>query len=162
MRYLEDFTVGQRFMGGPVEVTEDMILRYAREFDPQPFHLDHAAGAKSFFGALAASGWHTASLTMRMVVDSGIDPAGGTIGFAMEELRWPRAVRPGDRLRLEAEVLDARRSASQPGRGILKMRYRTLNQRDEDVMVFVVAQIVQSRPTGVGQGEPDGGSGAAR
>lgn len=146
MRYLEDFTVGQRFFGGPVDVSEDMVLRYAREFDPQPFHVDAAAGAKSLFGGLSASGWHTASLTMRMIVDSGIDPAGGTIGFSVEDLRWPRAVKPGDRLRLEAEVLDARPSASRPGSGILKMCYRTLNQRDEEVQVFVVAQIVRRRP----------------
>lgn len=146
MRYLEDFQVGQRFTGGPLTVTRDAVLAFAREFDPQPFHLDDAAAQDSVFGGLAASGWHTAAMTMKMLVASGIDPAGGTIGFSAEELRWPQPVRPGDTLTLDAEILDARPSASRPGTGILKVRYRTLNQRGEEVQVFTVAQIVRCRP----------------
>src|SRR5207247_9425630 len=94
-RYFEDFTVGQTFGSGRILVEPERIKSFAAEFDPQPFHLDEAAAGRSIFGGLAASGWHTAALTMRLLVDSGIDPAGGIIGAGFDEVRWPRPVRPG-------------------------------------------------------------------
>lgn len=146
VRYFEDFKVGDRFSGGPVEVREDEVIAFAKSFDPQPFHVDPIAAKDSLFGTLVTSGWHTAALTMRMIAESDIRPAGGTIGFHIQELRWPRAVRPGDMLRFKAEVLAARPSSSRPDSGIVKMRYRTLNQHGDEVMTYVVVQIVRRQP----------------
>jgi acyl dehydratase len=95
-RFFEDFKVGDRFHSGEALVTAERIKSFAAEFDPQPFHLDEDAAKSSLFAGLAASGWHTAALTMRLIVDSDLKPAGGTIGARREELRWPRPVRPGD------------------------------------------------------------------
>jgi acyl dehydratase len=118
---------------------------FANAFDPQPFHLDEEAARSTFFGGLAASGWHTAALTMRLLVESDVRPAGGIIGAGGEELRWPRAVRPGDELELEAEVLEVRPSASRPRRGLVKFRTTTLNQRQEPVQVLVMSLLVERR-----------------
>jgi acyl dehydratase len=146
-RYFEDFTIGQRFRSrGTVTVTADGIKAFAAEFDPQPFHLDEAAAEGSFFAGLAASGWHTAAITMRLLVESDMHPAGGTIGAGGEELKWPRAVRPGDVLRAEAEVLEARASRSRPEIGIVKIRLVTLNQADQPVQISTPALVVQRRP----------------
>src|SRR5262249_26383515 len=109
-RYLDDFTVGQRFVSVRLSVDADQIKAFAAQFDPQPFHLDDDAARNSIFGGLAASGWHTAALTMRLLVDSEFRPAGGIIGAGFEEMRWPKPVRPGDELRVESEVLDIRPS----------------------------------------------------
>ncbi len=121
------------------------IKAFATQFDPQPFHLDEGAAGASFFGGLAASGWHTAALTMRLLVESGFRPAGGIIGSRADELKWPRPVRPGDELRVEAEVLEVRRSSSRPGQGFVKCRTTTLNQNDEPVQVLVMNLLVQAR-----------------
>ena len=99
--YLEDFSVGQIFQSGTISVSADEIKAFASQFDPQPFHLDETAAKATFFGGLVASGWHTAALTMRLIVDSELKIAGGSIGAGAEELRWPRPVRPGDTLRTE-------------------------------------------------------------
>jgi acyl dehydratase len=144
--YLEDFAVGQTFKSGSITVTSDEIKRFASQFDPQPFHLDEAAAATSFFGGLVASGWHTAALTMRMIVDSDLKIAGGSIGAGAEELRWPRPVRPGDTLHTISDVLEVRPSKSRPDQGIIKMRTQTFNQDDQLVMVFVANMIVPRRP----------------
>ena len=104
--YLDDLTVGQRFGSGRRTLGLDAIRSFAAEFDPQPFHLDEAAAQETLFRGLAASGWHTAAVTMRLLVDSEFRPAGGVVGAGLEELRWPRPARPGDELRLEIEVLD--------------------------------------------------------
>ena len=149
--YLEDLTVGQvhRSNGESVEVTAEAIKRYAGEFDPQPFHLDHDAAAKTMFGGLAASGWHTASLTMQLLVHQGIPLAGGIIGGGVDELRWLRPVRPGDRLHIESEVLEVRPSKSRPEQGLAKIRTTTFNQNNEPVQVFTGNLFVPRRPAQV-------------
>jgi acyl dehydratase len=147
--YLEDFEVGQVFRGTRrVRVDAADIARFAAEYDPQPFHLDEVVAKESVFKGLAASGWHTAALTMRLLVGSDLRVAGGLIGLGFEELRWPRPVRPGDELRVESEVLEKRESKSRPQQGLLKMRNSTLNQRDEVVQVSVGTLIVPRRRPG--------------
>lgn len=130
--YYEDLVPGRAFRCGPITVTEADIVRFAREFDPQPFHLDPVAARDSLFGGLAASGWHTAALCMRLFV-GGVQIAGGTIGMGMEALRWPRPVRPGDTLTLESEVVEARLSRSRPDQGLVKVRNTVRNQGGEVV-----------------------------
>jgi acyl dehydratase len=127
----------------PVEA--DRIKSFAAEFDPQPFHLDDAAARETIFRGLAASGWHTAAMTMRLLVESEFEPAGGIIGGGFDELRWPRPVRPGDELRVESEVLETRPSKSRPAHGLVKVRTTTLNQHNEPVQVFVANLLVPRR-----------------
>ena len=150
MRYLEDFAAGQTFGSGRLVVDRERIKNFAAEFDPQPFHLDEEAAQDTIFGGLAASGWHTAAMTMRLLVDSDIRPAGGIVGGSCDEFRWPRPVRPGDELRLESEVLEVRPSKSRPGQGMIKMRTTTLNQHNEPVQVMVANLVVLRRPGGAG------------
>jgi acyl dehydratase len=145
MRYLEDFAVGQKFGSAAVRVDEERIKRFAAEFDPQPFHLDEAAARVSLFGGLAASGWHTAAITMRLLVESDVKPAGGIVGAGFDEFRWPRPVRPGDELHIEAEVLEVRPSKSRPGQGMVKLRTTTLNQKNEPVQISVGNLVVPRR-----------------
>ena len=116
--FLEDMSVGQRFGSGTVLVSAEEIIRFAQEFDPQPFHLDPAAGAETLFGGLAASGWHTAALTMRLLVEGEFLPAGGLIGAGFDELAWPVPVRGGDTLHVISEILAVRRSQSRPMQGV--------------------------------------------
>lgn len=146
--YLEDFEVGQVFRTKRVRVDVADIIRFAAEYDAQPFHLDEGAAKRSVFNGLAASGWHTAALTMRLLVDSDLRIAGGLIGLGFEEMRWPRPVRPGDELRVESEVLEKRDSKSRPQQGLLKMRNSTLNQHDEPVQLSVGTLIVPRRQVG--------------
>ena len=143
--YFEDFAVGQIYRTGSLKVDADAIKTFAKSFDPQPFHLDEAAAAKTFFQGLAASGWHTAALTMRLLVSEGAPIAGGIIGAGMDELRWPRPVRPGDALHLESEVLEVRPSRSRPNQGLVKMRTTTLNQNNEAVQIVVANLVVPRR-----------------
>jgi acyl dehydratase len=131
--FLEDLKVGQTFRSSTVMVDLERSKSFAAEFDPQPFHLDEAAGAGSLFCGLVASGWYTAALSMRLMVESDFRIAGGLIGAGVEEIRWPRPVRPGDVLRVESEILDVRPSQSKPDRGIARVRNTTLNQDDEPV-----------------------------
>jgi acyl dehydratase len=145
-RYLDDFAAGQTFGSGRMRIDEDRIKTFAAEFDPQPFHLDAEAARKSLFGGLAASGWHTAALTMRLLVESEIKPVGGIVGAGFDEFRWPRPVRPGDELRVESEVLEVRPSKSRPEQGIIKVRTTTLNQNGEAVQIFVGNLVVPRRP----------------
>jgi acyl dehydratase len=144
-RYLEDFRVGQTFTSGTLRVDAERIKRFAAEFDPQPFHLDEHTARETMFRGLAASGWHTAALTMRLLVESGINPAGGVIGAGVEELRWPRPVRPGDELHIESEVIEVRPSQSRPEQGWIKLRTSTLNQNGEPVQIFVANLLVPRR-----------------
>ena len=144
-RYLEDFAVGQKFGSGRLRIDKERIFAFAAEFDPQPFHLDEAAARDSIFGGLAASGWHTAAVTMRLLVDSELKPAGGFIGAGLDEFRWPRPVRPGDELHLECEVMEVRPSKSRPEQGLVKLRTTTLNQAGEAVLVYVVNMLVPRR-----------------
>jgi acyl dehydratase len=134
--YLEDFVVGQTFITGKVRVDKEQIFAFAKQFDPQPFHLDEQAARKSPFQGLAASGWHTAAMTMRLMVDGEFKPAGGILGVGFEELSWPRAVRPGDELHAVSEVLEVRASKSRPDRGLIRVRTTTFNQNGEPVMIF--------------------------
>lgn len=144
-RFLEDFAAGQKFGSARLRVEAERVKRFAAEFDPQPFHLDEAAARRSLFGGLAASGWHTAAMTMRLLVESELKPAGGIIGAGFDEFRWPRPVRPGDELRLEIEVLEVRPSRSRPEQGMVKIRTTTLNQKGEPVQVSVGNLVVPRR-----------------
>lgn len=146
-RYLEDFAVGQTFGSGRLRVDEERIKTFAAEFDPQPFHLDATAASQTLFRGLAASGWHTAAMTMRLLVESELRPAGGIVGAGFDELRWPRPVRPGDELRVETEILEVRPSKSRPGQGMIKIRTTTLNQDGEPVQISVGNLVVLRRPT---------------
>jgi len=148
-RFLEDFVVGQVFKPSRrVRVEKDEIIAFARQYDPQPFHLDEEAARNSIFGHLVASGWHTAALTMRLITESEYNAAAGTIGLGVDELRWLFPVHPGDELHIEGEVLDVRPSKSRPDRGLIKMRTRTLNQDGQVVQEIVGNAIVPRRPPG--------------
>jgi acyl dehydratase len=144
-RYLEDFAVGQTFGSGRLRIDGQRARAFAAEFDPQPFHLDEGAARRSIFGGLAASGWHTAAVTMRLLVETDLKPAGGFVGAGLDECRWPRPVRPGDELHVECEVIGVRPSMSHPEQGLIKLRTTTLNQDDEAVLVYVVNMVVQRR-----------------
>ena len=149
MNYLEDFAAGQKYGGAArLRVEADRIRAFAAEFDPQPFHLDDAAAEKSIFRGLAASGWHTAAMTMRLLVASDLKPAGGIVGAGFDEFRWPTPVRPGDELRVESEILEVRPSKSRPDIGLVKVRTTTYNQNGEAVQVNVGNLVVQRRTSG--------------
>ncbi len=143
--YLEDLHVGQRFASGAHTITAEEIRRFAAEYDPQPFHLDDAVARGTLFGGLAASGWHTAAITMRLNVEGGLPLAGGIIGTG-GELRWLKPVRPGDTLRVEYEVIEVTPSRSKPDRGTVAVRCTTLNQNDEPVQTFTPTLVVPRRP----------------
>ena len=145
---LEDFIAGQRFGSERLQIDEQQIKAFAAEFDPQGFHLDEEAARDTIFRGLAASGWHTAALTMRLLVQSEIKPAGGIVGAGFDECCWPRPVRPGDELRIESEVLEVRPSKSRPDQGLIKVRTTTLNQNDEPVQVLVANLVVPRRVAG--------------
>src|SRR5438477_3163361 len=145
-RYLEDFSAGQKFGSGRLKVDAERIKRFAAEFDPQPFHLDEAAAAQSIFRGLAASGWHTAAMTMKLLVESELKPAGGIVGAGFDEFKWPRPVRPGDELYLESEILEVRPSKSRPEQGLIKVRTTTKNQTGEPVQVSIGHLVVPRRP----------------
>jgi acyl dehydratase len=145
--FFEDLAVGQTFHSDSVTVELADIQAFARQFDPQPFHLDPEAAAGSFFGGLVASGWHTAALTMRLIVMSELKISGGSIGMGVDQIRWPRPVRPGDTLRVESEVIELRPSRSNPERGIVKIRSKALNQNGETVMEQTANLIVPRKVT---------------
>jgi acyl dehydratase len=145
MLYFEDFAVGQKFPSATLRVEAEDITSFAAKYDPQPFHLDDAAARRTMFGGLAASGWHTAALTMRLIVQSEFQPAGGILGGG-GELTWLKPVRPGDELRAEVEVLETRPSRSRPEVGVLKVRVSTLNQHGETVETFAPTLLVPRRP----------------
>ena len=146
--YFEDLAVGRVFGSGRIRVAGERIKSFAAEFDPQPFHLDEEAASRTFFGGLAASGWHTAAMTMRLLVEGELKPAGGIIGLGFDELRWPRPVWPGDELRVECEVLEVRLAKSRPEQGLVRLRTTTFNQADEPVQVAVGTIIVPRRHVG--------------
>lgn len=146
-RYLEDYAAGQVYAGSArIRIEAERVKSFAAEFDPQVFHLDEQAARATLFGGLAASGWHTAAVTMRLLVQSELAPAGGIIGAGFDEMKWPRPVRPGDELRVEAEVLEVRPSKSRPEQGLIKVRTITYNQNHEPVQVSVGNLVVQRRP----------------
>jgi acyl dehydratase len=139
--YLEDLRVGQRFVSGTHRIDEGQIRAFAAQFDPQPFHLDAEAAKATLFKGLVASGWHTAAITMRLLVESGLPIVGGIIG-AGAELTWPSPTRPGDVLQVESKVLELRPSRSRPDRGIATVRSETRNQRGDTVQVLVAKLVV--------------------
>lgn len=142
-RYLEDFTVGDVIKGSSMKIDAAMIKEFAGKYDPQPFHLDEETAKDTFFGGLAASGWHTAALTMRLIVDSGVSIAGGVIG-AGGTINRPKALRPGETIRLESEILEVRPSKSRPDRGMVKVRFTTFDSAG-DVVQVLVADLVAPR-----------------
>jgi len=142
--YLEDLEAGQRFISRTHVVDEAQIKAFAREFDPQPFHLDHDAANDSLFAGLVASGWHTAAITMRLLVETGLPLADGIIG-AGGELVWPKPTRPGDTLQVESEVLEVKPSHSRPDRGVVTTRILTRNQKNEIVQSLTAKLIVLRR-----------------
>ena len=145
--YLDDLSPGMTFKGvSETAVDAASIIAFAKQFDPQPFHLDDEAAKQTMFGGLAASGWHTAAMTMHLIVNDGPPLAGGVIGAGTDEIKWPRPVRPGDRLRIESEVLEVRPSRSNPKQGIVKVKTTTLNQNNEPVQIFVANLIVPRKP----------------
>jgi acyl dehydratase len=143
--YLDDLKVGQRFTSGTHRIDEEQIKAFAKQFDPQPFHLDSDAAEQTLFKGLVASGWHTAAISMRLFVESGLSIAGGLIG-ASAEISWPNPARPGDTLRVESEILELRPSRSRPDRGVATVRSETINQTGEIVQVLT-AKLVVPRST---------------
>ncbi len=143
--FLDDLQVGQRFSTASLQIDEAQIKAFASQFDPQPFHLDHEAARSTMFGGLAASGWHTAALTMRLMVDSGPRLAGGIVG-AGGEITWPRPTRPGDVLTVFSEVMEVTPSKSKPDRGMVTLRSETRNQQGEVLQVQTFKLVVPRRP----------------
>jgi acyl dehydratase len=143
-RYLEDLKVGDRFKSQTYSVSEEQIIAFAHEFDPQPFHIDRDVAATTMFGGIFASGWHTAAITMRLFVQT-LNFAEGAIGLGVDELRWPNAVKPNDSLQVETEILDARESRSKPNQGIIRIRNVTTNQRGEIVQTMLASALVGRR-----------------
>lgn len=144
--FLDDLSVGQTFTSASHVLDVGQIKRFAGEFDPQPFHLDEDTAAKSLFAGLAASGWHTAALTMRLLVGGGAPIAGGIVGAGVE-IAWPKPTRPGDELHVVSEVTEIVPSRSKPDRGIVVLRSETRNQRDEVVQVLTSKLVVPRRPS---------------
>ena len=141
--HLEDLSIGQCFVSRPLPVDAPAIKAFAGQFDPQPFHLDEQAAEASFFAGLAASGWHTAALTMRLIVES-VPLAGGVIGGGVE-VTWPQPTRPGDVLTVESEVVEVKPSRSKPDRGMVMLRSKTRNQRREVVQAMTAKLVVLRR-----------------
>jgi len=133
-RYLEDFRPGEVIEFGDYLVTEEEIVDYAKRYDPQPFHVDPKAAAESIFGGLVASGWMTGSIMMRLLVDHFISPASSMGSPGVDEVRWPKPVRPGDRLHVRVTIVETKRSQSKPDRGIVRVQQEVINQRGETVM----------------------------
>ncbi len=140
--YFDDLKVGARFRSEPYRVAEDDITAFARQWDVQAFHLDHAAAEASVFGGLAASGWHTAAIAMRLFTTGPIRFEGGAVGLGVDELRWPIAVRPGDSIQLETEILDLRASRSKPSYGLVRVRNVATNQAGEVVLSYAANALV--------------------
>jgi acyl dehydratase len=144
--YLEDLTVGQRFTSGTYVMEAAQIKEFAAEFDPQPFHIDESAAEASVFKGLAASGWHTAAVAMRLLVDGGLPFANGLVGLG-GEIAWPRPTRPGDTLHVESEIVEITPSRSKPHQGIVTVRSMTFNHHGEAVYIFTAKLLVLKRPT---------------
>ena len=145
-RYFEDYPPGAVFVGGPVMVSEAEILDFARRYDPQAMHTDPAAAARSHFGGLIASGWHTAALMMRLFATHFLSPVSSLASPGIDELRWLQPVRPGDALRLRVTVVEARRSRSKPDQGIVRSRAELSNQNGEVVMTLRPISFIRRRP----------------
>jgi acyl dehydratase len=143
-RAFEDFPVGSRFVSESHTLSAEAIIEFARQFDPQSMHLDSSGEGEGLLGGLSASGWQTAAVSMRLFIET-MQVEGGIVGRAIDELRWPAAVRPGDSMRVEIEILEARLSQSKPGYGILRYRSLTKNQDDQVVQSFLALAILPTR-----------------
>ena len=146
LRYFEDYATGTTYECGSVSIDQASIIAFAREFDPQPFHVDPAAAVTGPYGGLIASGWHTAVLVMRLLVDNYLSAEASLGGAGLDELRWPYPVRPGDTLRVRATVVETRRSLSKPDRGIVKTLIEAVNQDDRTVMRATAINFMLVRP----------------
>ncbi len=146
LRYFDDYLPGATYDCGSVSVSEDEIVSFARQFDPQPFHADPGAAARGPFGGLIASGWHTAALVMRQLVDHYLPEEASLGSPGLDEMRWPDPVRPGDTLRVRASVVEARRSLSKPDRGIMKTAIEAVNQDGRTVMRATAINFLRVRP----------------
>lgn len=157
--YFEDIRVGDTVEVGDRLVTAEDIVEFARQFDPQPFHLDEEAGRQTFFGGLVASGWHTAAMMMRMVVDHALSPETSLGSPGIDELRWLKPVRPGDRLRVRITVLECVPSRSKPDRGLVRQQIEVLKQDDEVVMRLTALGLIRTKAGTPAAGDPSiGGS----
>jgi len=146
MLFYEDLYIGRRFTTASHTVTAEEIIAFASQFDPQPFHTDPDAAKHSQFEGLAASGWHTSSLTMRLLSQSALSTiANGMIGMQVDKMRWPRPTRPGDTLTAHAEVIEHKVSSSQPGFGVVKLRWETRNQNEDVAVKMETLMWVQRR-----------------
>ena len=143
-RYFEDLKRGDRFKSETYTVRKEQIIAFAREFDPQPFHLERGVAERTMFGEFIASGWHTAAITMRLFVQA-LNISEGAIGLGVDEVRWPTAVKPNDSLQLETEILDLRESRSKPSYGIVRIKNVTTNQRGETVQTMMASALVPRR-----------------
>ena len=149
MIFYEDLVIGMTRSFGGYEVTREEVLEFAAKYDPQPFHLSEEAAAQTHFGKISASGWHTCSMTMRMMVDNMMNEKSAGLGSpGVDQLRWIKPVYPGDTLRCETEIIEKRRSASRPEMGIFKSRIRTFNQKDEMVLEMVSNALMRTRDPG--------------
>src|SRR5215469_15580184 len=143
-RYFDDLKTGDRFKSEPLNVTEKEVIEFAHKFDPQMFHLSRKAAERTLFKGLISSGWHTAAITMRLFVQT-LNFAEGAIGLGVDELRWPNAVRPGDVLTVETEILDLRPSRSKPGYGIIRLRNVTRKEHGETVQTMLGGAMLPRR-----------------
>ncbi|RKH37361.1 MaoC family dehydratase [Corallococcus sicarius] len=146
MRYFEDFPIGEVMERGPYVVTREEILAFARQFDPQPFHIDEDAARQSIYGGIIASGWHTAAICHKLLVEGLLGQSASMGSPGLDELRWKKPVRPGDSLTVRIETLEARPSVSKPDRGSLKFRFEVLNQHGEVVMTELANALFARRP----------------
>jgi acyl dehydratase len=149
-RHFEDYPPGAVALYGPIVVDEAEVIDFARRYDPQPFHVDPDAAARSPFGGLIASGWHTGAMMMRVLVDRFFSPVAGLGSPGIDELRWSAPVRPGDRLYVKVTVTDARRSASKPDRGLVRMATEVLKEDGTPAMTMKAMTFVQARAPGGG------------
>src|SRR4051794_20457324 len=145
-RYFDDLKTGDRFKSEPLNVTVKEVVEFAHKFDPQMFHLSRRRAERSIFKGLIASGWHTAAMSMGLFVRT-LNFAEGAIGLGVDELRWPNAVRPGDVLRVETEIVEARASKSKPDHGVIRLHNITTNQRGEIVQTMYAHALVPRRAT---------------
>lgn len=144
-RYFEDYEVGTVYEYGHASVSEAEIIAFAERFDPQPIHVDTQFAARGPFGGVIASGWHTAAIAMRLVVDHYVSRVASLASPGVDELRWPTPVRPGDSLRLRTTILETRRSQSKPDRGLIRTRAELLNQHDQTALSLVAMNLIRLR-----------------
>ena len=141
--YFDDFTIGQQFTNGGYTITKEQAIAFAKDFDPQYFHVDEEVAKKSMFGGLIVSGLHTAAVSMRLKIDSPLSKvAGGLVGMGMEKIRWPRPVFPGDTLRIVITITSKRLSKSNPSNGVVNYKIETFNQHNDLVMEMDTAVLV--------------------